>query len=95
MQAGILSQLCRLLEQHSAAISIPVLLIAIAVAYWVYAVVPYRRDRPSNLQSPAHVCRPAVPGVLENWSTEREVLGQNHELQQTDQADPVETNQRV
>jgi hypothetical protein len=71
VDTGVLSVLSRVLEEHSAAISFPVFLIAITVAYWWYGVRPYRRDRLHDLRSPEHICRPAIPGVLEYFASER------------------------
>jgi hypothetical protein len=41
----------------------------IAVAYWLFALLPYRRGQREALLSPWHVARPAVPGVLERYAT--------------------------
>jgi hypothetical protein len=69
VDTGVLSVLIRFLEAHSAAISLPLFVIAIAVAYWWYGLMPYRRDRPCEIRSPEHICRPAIPGVLEYLTT--------------------------
>jgi hypothetical protein len=88
----VLAVLVRVFEQHSAAVSLPLFLLLIAGAYWWYAVAPYRKDRPCDLRAPEHVCRPAVPGVLENWASEPAEADPTCPPARTDPAAPMETN---
>jgi hypothetical protein len=54
---------------HPTLVYLLAFLVPIAAAYWFFALAPYLRGRPEDMLSSRHVCRPAVPGVLERYDT--------------------------
>ena len=69
MVHAILPALGRAIQLHPGWAFLLGFVLPIALAYWFYALAPYRRGRFEHLLSPWHVRRPSVPGVLERSAT--------------------------
>jgi hypothetical protein len=59
----------RNIQLHPALACLLAFVAPIAVAYWRFALLPYRRGERSALLSPRHVAQPAIPGVLERYAS--------------------------